>query len=445
MENSLKAERFLYREEPFGGMIIARDSGHELLLNHSAFFIARLYLGDCLTPNEIVDRIVEQYDISSTDGLEKQISGVIADVERYFLFSGKYVSSWNSVYAPVQAPEVLSAPVSVFWEITSLCNQSCCHCYNTSGQQAEGELTTEECLQLIDELHEAGTYKLIIGGGEPFCRPDFLHLVRSASERGMSMVTATNGTLLDDAACDLALECRDFKLLVSLHDFVAERHDLFCGLNGAYELTLAGLKLLKQRGVKFGIQSMLTKAICENMERFFAFVNSLGAQSLHLKSAVPIGKECMNRSCLEDNELLQYRNRVEALAKEYSSSMQVHFGIPLSDTREKQMETCEPVNMKLSCGPGFRNCGILPDGRLVACSFLRGENWTSEWSVRDKPFKELWVESSIFTPFRLLSSVDIEQCNTCSRLGSECNAGCRARAFNETGNFYARDPRCYLG
>lgn len=443
MSCSIEADRFLFRQELFGGMIIARDSGHELLLNHSAFFIARLYLEDGLTKTAIQDKILNQFKPSSATDLPAQIEGVIADVEQYFLSSSQQ-AIWNSTYAPIEDLEVLSAPISVFWEITSRCNQACLHCYNESGQKAKGELDSQECLELIDDLHQMGTYKLIIGGGEPFCRADFTGLVRHACGLGMSVVVATNGTLLDDEACELAARFAGLRYLVSLHDFDSRRHNRFCGRPGVYEKTLKGLARLKKHGIPFGIQSMLTPPLCTDLDGFVGFIHDLGAQSLHLKSAVAIGKECQNQSCLGDNELIAYGSKIERLASQYAPNLQIHFGIPMADTFGKNQVRQEPLQMKLACGPGFRNCGILPDGRLVACSFLRGKGWTSEWSVREKPFSQLWKDSAIFQPFRSLTSLDIKSCRSCSRLGKECHAGCRARAYNETGNFYGRDPRCML-
>ena len=46
----------------------------------------------------------------------------------------------------------LSAPVNVTWEVTYACNLSCIHCLSAAGVKRPGELTTDQCLELIDTL-----------------------------------------------------------------------------------------------------------------------------------------------------------------------------------------------------------------------------------------------------------------------------------------------------
>jgi MoaA/NifB/PqqE/SkfB family radical SAM enzyme len=68
----------------------------------------------------------------------------------------------------------LTAPVNVTWEVTYACNLSCVHCLSDSGKRREGELTTEQALQAIDQLAASKVFQFNIGGGEPFMRPDFI-------------------------------------------------------------------------------------------------------------------------------------------------------------------------------------------------------------------------------------------------------------------------------
>ena len=43
-------------------------------------------------------------------------------------------------------------PSLISWNLTKMCNLRCPHCYMEAGRKAENELTTEECLPLIDEM-----------------------------------------------------------------------------------------------------------------------------------------------------------------------------------------------------------------------------------------------------------------------------------------------------
>ncbi len=64
-------------------------------------------------------------------------------------------------------------PSAVVWEITFACNMRCIHCGTSAGKRRPDELTTEEALNLIDELAELGSEAITISGGEPLLRDDW--------------------------------------------------------------------------------------------------------------------------------------------------------------------------------------------------------------------------------------------------------------------------------
>jgi MoaA/NifB/PqqE/SkfB family radical SAM enzyme len=45
-----------------------------------------------------------------------------------------------------------SVPVHVVWEITLACNLKCQHCGSRAGRPRPGELTTAECLDVVEQL-----------------------------------------------------------------------------------------------------------------------------------------------------------------------------------------------------------------------------------------------------------------------------------------------------
>ncbi|MCP4646084.1 MAG: radical SAM protein, partial [bacterium] len=99
-----------------------------------------------------------------------------------------------------------------FFEVTRRCNLRCKMCQyrewfdrNPAGELLEGELTTEEWKDLIDQT---GRFSLItFTGGEPWVRQDFLDRLSHASAKRRTHVI-TNGVMLNDervrACVDLA-------------------------------------------------------------------------------------------------------------------------------------------------------------------------------------------------------------------------------------------------
>ena len=75
---------------------------------------------------------------------------------------------------------------NVLWELTYRCNQRCSHCYLDvlpPGADVAGELTTEECLRVIDALADLGALNLTLSGGEILARRDFFTIAGHARAR----------------------------------------------------------------------------------------------------------------------------------------------------------------------------------------------------------------------------------------------------------------------
>src|SRR5512134_880384 len=105
------------------------------------------------------------------------------------------VSSQFGNSTPPSTPELRM----IAWEVTRSCNLACVHC-RASAEKGPypGELSTNECLRLIDDVASFSKPVIILTGGEPLLRSDIFELARRGTEKGLRMVMATNGTLIDD-------------------------------------------------------------------------------------------------------------------------------------------------------------------------------------------------------------------------------------------------------
>jgi len=96
-------------------------------------------------------------------------------------------------------------PLKGSLELTLQCNLRCKHCYLDGvhdGIPGEQELSTEEWYDILDQLADAGTLWLLMTGGEPFARSDFLDIYTYAKKRGFLITIFTNGTLITPEIAD---------------------------------------------------------------------------------------------------------------------------------------------------------------------------------------------------------------------------------------------------
>jgi len=86
-------------------------------------------------------------------------------------------------------------PDSATLNITDRCCFRCIMCVQWKDTNKE-ELATEEWLDIIKQLKNAGVKKITFSGGEPLLREDIVELVRYAKELGCNISLFTNGYLL---------------------------------------------------------------------------------------------------------------------------------------------------------------------------------------------------------------------------------------------------------
>ena len=131
----------------------------------------------------------------------------------------------------------------VIWNLTRRCNLTCKHCYALSADHAyPGELSTDECRAVIDDLRAFRVPALILSGGEPLLRPDLFEIASHAKAAGMHVSLSTNGTLIDAALAERIAAQRFDYVGISI-DGMRETHDRFRRKQGAYDASLGALHI----------------------------------------------------------------------------------------------------------------------------------------------------------------------------------------------------------
>ena len=133
------------------------------------------------------------------------------------------------------------APRLIAWEITRTCNLRCAHCRGSSiDGRYSGELSTRECFSVVDSILELGKPIIILTGGEPLLRDDFLEIASYCSSRGLRVTVGTNGTLITREMATKMKEVPIARVGISFDFPEAERQDAFRGVTGAFEAALNG-------------------------------------------------------------------------------------------------------------------------------------------------------------------------------------------------------------
>ncbi len=176
------------------------------------------------------------------------------------------------------------------WEITTNCNLNCKHCL--INHKPEKELSTKECLLIIDLLKKLGCKQINFTGGEALIKKDFLKILDYSLKKGMTNNLFTNGTKINDKNIKLIKKYINY-VGVSLEGLKKE-NDFLRG-EKSYNKTIKTLKLFKKYKIPFGIYITLNKQNIPNLKNTLIRINEFNPKNISLNEIVLRGKAKQNK------------------------------------------------------------------------------------------------------------------------------------------------------
>src|ERR1700690_879723 len=123
-------------------------------------------------------------------------------------------------------PVTQGKPRLIFWDLTKVCNLLCVHCRATATElSAPSDLSTQAARDIIDEIAAVSNPILVLSGGEPLFRSDIFQLARYATDKGLRVALATNGTLVSKQVARKIVESGVKRVAISLDGCDALTHD----------------------------------------------------------------------------------------------------------------------------------------------------------------------------------------------------------------------------
>ena len=334
----------------------------------------------------------------------------------------------------------------VAWETTRNCNLACVHCRASATMGPyDGELDTAEALQLLDQIAEVGKPIIILTGGEPLLRSDIFEIARYGTDLGMRMVMALNGTLITEKVARQLVDAGIQRISVSLDGSSAETHDRFRQVEGAFEGTLRGIDLLKKVGMEFQINTTITKTNLDQIPKIQELAIKLGAVAHHIFLLVPTGRgkyivdQAIDAAEYEStlNWFCDQRGKTPLQLK---ATCAPHYYRILRQRAKKdgisvtfQTHGLDAVTRGCLGGIGF--CFISHRGIVQPCGYLN----LNCSDLRQSTFAEIWNRSEIFKELRNYDKLK-GKCGPCEY--KRVCGGCRARAYEATGDFMREEPLC---
>jgi len=161
---------------------------------------------------------------------------------RRFINGAKVLSSFY-ISRLLNKPVQWGYPVSVSFEPTTSCNLRCPECPSGLRQftRPTGMLKNDFFRKTIDEIHDELLYLIFYFQGEPYLNPEFLSMVKYASDKKIYTATSTNAHYLTDEIAKKTVESGLDRLIISIDGTTQEVYQQY-RVGGNLEKVLEGTR-----------------------------------------------------------------------------------------------------------------------------------------------------------------------------------------------------------
>jgi AdoMet-dependent heme synthase len=386
-------------------------------------------------------------------------------------------------------------PRLIFWEVTKGCNLRCIHCRATATElMSPADLPTARALDIISQIAAYANPILVLSGGEPLYRRDIFELARNATEKGLRVALATNGTMVTKDLARRIVDSGVKRVSISLDGADATTHDTFRGIPGAFDAAVYGLRNLKELGMSVQINMTIARHNARQLPRVLDLARGIGADALHTFLLVPVGcgvniaSEQMVAPEEYEEMLNWFYDQSLAGGIELKATCAPHYFRVARQRRAADRraidasggngKTAVPAGPQPVIGPhdaimpggtgiaihphGAKNaahagipsghpdgmnamtkgclagsgvCFISHEGEVFPCGYLPAV----AGDLRKQAFADIWENSVVFNELRDTDNLK-GKCGCCE-FRNIC-MGCRARAFAATGDYLDEEPFC---
>ena len=333
-------------------------------------------------------------------------------------------------------------PITAVWEVTMGCNMQCKHCGSKCKEPLPGELTTEEALDLCDQIGELGLQWITLSGGEPLIRPDVCQLIERLRKNGVIPNIITNGWLLTEDLLDNIIKAGAGSIAISI-DGLEKQHD-YMRREGSFARDMANLELMASKNANTAVITTLTQGNINDLEEMYQTFKSKGVKLWQLQIGLPMGslKEqegmVLSPEQVEDILDFMYSKIEDEEMIVYPSDCLGYFTDKDSILRGRIIGSDKPIVWN-GCGAGKYAFGILHNGEILGCTSIRSREFI-EGSI-----KEIWEDENNFVWSRTMSKDKLSgQCKECMH-GDACLGGCSNTRLTMQGSIYGENEYCAYG
>jgi radical SAM protein with 4Fe4S-binding SPASM domain len=341
---------------------------------------------------------------------------------------------------------------SILFDITSLCNLQCRHCYVSAfyKEKQGSDLMFAQIEKVLDDLVEMNVRDVAITGGEPSLRNDIYDIISGIVDRNIRLGSFfTNGLKINNKLVTFIADLPQFtRVYISLDGLAPITHAVIrgesaFGLALVFNAAVKAIMMFVEAGVKVTVNTCLHDGNLFDLSKIYRFLKKLKVSQWRIAVPKPIGRYVETQNQLKPNW--------EVVLKAYSCLLDEHlsevkvvdddFEAPLEVELEMLFRT-EMVSRaikyyqpnEVACFYHRNRCSIKANGDVTPCGYF---DYIVPGNVKKLSIHDIWLSDKM-QKIKQMRLKEIVGCQECELL-EICGTGCRAIAHRLTGTMIEKD------
>lgn len=305
----------------------------------------------------------------------------------------------------LQRPIQWGVPFTISIEPTTACNLRCPECPSglRSFSRPTGNLRADFFRRTIDDLYRDLYFLIFYFQGEPYINPEFLDMVKYASQKGIYTITSTNGHFLSEENARRTIESGLDRLIISVDGSTQEVYEQY-RKSGNLDQVLQGarnvVKWKKQLGSKTPhliFQFLVVRPNEHQIPEIYRLAKEIGIDEVKLKTA-------QIYDYAQGNLLIPVQDQYSRYRQQADGSYRI---------KNKLLNHCWKL---------WHACVITWDGMVVPCCFDKDAQYRMG-NLQDQSLREVWQQKP-YQEFRKNILKGRDQIDICTN----CTEGCKVWA-----------------
>lgn len=306
----------------------------------------------------------------------------------------KLKSGINVLVKPLDVNET---PVHIQLEPTTACNLACITCPHEDYIKRAKHLTLDEFIRVFDQIKPE---KITLSGfGEPFSNPRLPDMVRYAKDRGASVNTTSNMTLINDKLAERIVECGLDLIKVSIDAARAETYKTIRG-EDCHQKIVDGIRMItaiKKRkninhpSIRFNF--VVQGANFREMADLVDLAHEIGVEAIYFQPLELVGIEHLKEKIVGD---MTREGLLSEFKRAYEEARKVDLETNLStlvgsfETFWKKYEEVGTQKDSRICLLPWFSTYITVDGDVRPCCSFPINPEANMGNIFKEDFKDIW-------------------------------------------------------